>query len=75
MELLFKGRKTNTQIKSFDQRMKKEFMKKKNIDLMEAIEEALKNIGLTEEQQQKLARLTKKSKVKQLDFMAKYIEQ
>lgn len=49
MELLFKGRKTNTQIKSFDQRMKKEFMKKKNIDLMEAIEEALKNIGLTEE--------------------------
>lgn len=37
MELLFKGRKTNTQIKSFDQRMKKEFMKKKNIDLMEAI--------------------------------------
>lgn len=33
MEVLFKGSKTNTQIKSFDQRMKKQYLKKMKIDI------------------------------------------
>jgi hypothetical protein len=42
MEILFKGSKTNTQIKSFDQRMKKQFQKCKKVDIEEAICKALK---------------------------------
>lgn len=47
MEVLFKGSKTNTQIKSFDQRMKKQYLKKMKIDIEEAICIALKQLRLS----------------------------
>lgn len=51
MEILFNNRKKdNTQIKSFDQRMKRCFKDGKNIDLTEAICVALKKLPLNEEE-------------------------
>lgn len=59
MEILFKGNKTNTQIKSFDQRMKKQFFKKMRIDIEEAISIALKKLKLTEQELDKVKKFEK----------------
>lgn len=59
MEQLFQGRKKSKQIKSFDQRMKKQFLQKHKIDVMEAICPALRKFELTQEQTRRLANFEK----------------
>lgn len=49
MEANFQGTKNHSQIKSFDQRMKDQFLTQKGIDLEKAICKALREFDLSEE--------------------------